>query len=79
MLEASGPIGGLLGRNGREFFRRHYAWPVIERKYLDMFARLAKEPVPSMEPLPGFLAKRARNLPPAADIVASAPSGPVRP
>ena len=33
-----------LGRNGREFFQRHYAWPVIERKYLDMFERLKREP-----------------------------------
>ena len=32
------------GRNGRQFFREHYDWPVIERKYLDMFERLKKEP-----------------------------------
>ena len=30
------------GRNGRDFFKRHYAWPVIERKYLDMFEQLRK-------------------------------------
>ena len=35
-------LAGSLGRNGRQFFRDHYDWPVIERKYLDMFARLAK-------------------------------------
>ena len=40
LLEATGPLGGVLGGNGREFFRRHYSWPVIERKYLDMFERL---------------------------------------
>ena len=28
-------------RNGRDFFERHYAWPVIERKYLDMLAAAA--------------------------------------
>ena len=77
MLEASGPVGGLLGQNGREFFRRHYAWPVIERKYLDMFDRLRREPVPAAEPLPGFFARRAKNLPPARDVMAAAPSGPV--
>jgi glycosyltransferase involved in cell wall biosynthesis len=38
-LEASGPLGGILGRNGREFFRRNYSWPVIEHKYLEMFGR----------------------------------------
>jgi glycosyltransferase involved in cell wall biosynthesis len=77
-LEASGPLSGVLGRNGRAFFRRHYSWPVIEQKYLDMFRRLAKEPVPAIEPLPGFFARRSRVLPAAADVVAAAPSGAVR-
>jgi glycosyltransferase involved in cell wall biosynthesis len=77
-LEASGPLGGVLGRNGREFFRRHYSWPVIEQKYLDMFRRLAKEPAPAIEPLPGFFARRSRVLPAAAAVVAAAPSGAVR-
>lgn len=78
-LEASGPLAGILGRNGREFFRRHYSWPVIEQKYLEMFRRLAKEPVPAGEPLPGFFARRTRHLPPAAEVVAGAPAGAVRP
>ncbi len=26
-----------LGRNGRQFYREHYDWPVIERKYLDIW------------------------------------------
>src|SRR4029078_4550978 len=53
-LEAAGPLGAPLGRNGREYFRRHYAWPVIERKYLDMFERLKKTPASTrIEPLPG--------------------------
>jgi glycosyltransferase involved in cell wall biosynthesis len=77
-LEASGPLGGILGHNGRDFFRRHYSWSVIEQKYLDMFRRLPKEPVPPVEPLPGFFARRARELTPAAEVVAAAPSGPVR-
>jgi len=76
-LEAAGPLGGVLGRNGREFFRQHYAWPVIERKYLDMFERLKKEPATPLEPLPGFFARRARSLPPAREVVEQAPAGPV--
>ena len=32
-LESNGPLHARLGRNGREYFRQHYAWPVIERKY----------------------------------------------
>ena len=77
-LEAAGPLNPVLGRNGREFFKRHYSWPVIERKYLEMFERLKKEPAKTpMEPLPGWFARRARNLPPAADAVNAAPKGPV--
>lgn len=77
LLEASGPLGAVFGRNGREFFRRHYAWGVVERKYLDMFERLPGEPVPASEPLPGFFTRHARTARPAADVLASAPSGPV--
>src|SRR5690606_1411714 len=75
LLEASGPLGAVLGRNGREFFRRHYGWPVIERKYLDMFARLKHEPVPALEPLPGWFARPSRTIRPAAPLVAAAPAG----
>ena len=46
-LESNGPLHARLGLNGREFFTRHYAWPVIERKYLDMFERLRdRRPAP---------------------------------
>jgi glycosyltransferase involved in cell wall biosynthesis len=77
-LEGTGPLGAILGRNGREFFRRHYTWPVIERKYLEMFDRLGREPSPAPpEPLPGFLARRKRTLPPAREVMHAAPAGPV--
>jgi glycosyltransferase involved in cell wall biosynthesis len=73
-----GPLAAALGENGRAFFARHYAWPVIERKYLDMLERLASDP-PShvMEPLPGWFARRARAIPPSADVVKALPSGPI--
>ena len=80
-LESNGPLHARLGRNGREFFRRHYAWPVIERKYLDMFERLDAGRAAArrrMEPLPGWFATRRKILPPAADVLAAVPSGPVR-
>ena len=77
-LEGVGPLGEILGRSGREFFRRHYTWPVIERKYLEMFDRLKREQnAPAMEPLPGFFARRRRTLPPARAVVDAAPAGPV--
>jgi glycosyltransferase involved in cell wall biosynthesis len=67
-----------LGINGRLFFDRHYAWPVIERTYLDMLARLAEEPsARSLEPEPGWFAKRRRTLPPANKLLADLPFGPV--
>jgi glycosyltransferase involved in cell wall biosynthesis len=77
LLEATGPLAAVFGRNGREFFRRHYAWPVIERKYLDMFDRLKREPATAVAPLPGWLARRRRTEPPAEAVVAAAARGPV--
>jgi glycosyltransferase involved in cell wall biosynthesis len=76
-LDSSGPLGAVLGRHGRDFFRRHYTWPVIERKYLDIFERLARAPATGMDPLPGFVARRRRIQQPAADVISAAPAGPV--
>ncbi len=76
-LEGSGPLGGILGANGRQFFRSHYAWPVIERKYLEMFDRLTRDASPApMAPLPGWLARRRRTLRPGREVIDAAPSGP---
>lgn len=77
-LEAAGPLNQVLGRNGRDFFKRHYAWPVIERKYMEMFERLKKDTATTaIEPLPGWFARRKKNVPPAAAAVDAAPKGPV--
>jgi glycosyltransferase involved in cell wall biosynthesis len=71
-------LADTLGRNGRAFFTRNYSWPVIERKYMDMFEQLRRTPAAySMEPIPGWLARRARTAPPAADVVNAVPTGPV--
>lgn len=67
-----------LGRNGREYFARQYGWPVIERKYLEMFDRLKAAPAaPRMEPPPGWFAQRRPVVPAAADLLARVPAGPV--
>jgi glycosyltransferase involved in cell wall biosynthesis len=77
-LEAAGPIGGPFGNNGRGYFRQHYAWPVIEKKYLDMFAELGRSQDASpIEALPGWVARRHRDRPPAADVVNGVKGGPV--
>ena len=78
-------LNAALGRNGQQFFNQHYAWPVIEQKYLDMLARLqaadrannAKTTGTKMEAEPGFVARRRRSLRPAADVLSELPSGPV--
>jgi glycosyltransferase involved in cell wall biosynthesis len=70
-------LAAALGRNGRAFFDRHYRWPVIVGKYLDMFGRLRSEPARRMEPLPGWSARRRRTLRPAAEVLAGLPTGPV--
>jgi glycosyltransferase involved in cell wall biosynthesis len=79
-LESNGPLHARLGRNGREYFTRHYSWPVIEKKYLDMFAELNRnQATRTLEPLPGWLARRKRDLPPAKDVLAALPAGAVIP
>jgi glycosyltransferase involved in cell wall biosynthesis len=79
-LESNGPLHARLGENGREFFRRHYGWPVIEGKYLDTLQRLQKEPRASQPlALPGWFARRRNNVPPAAETLAAIPAGPVVP
>ncbi len=79
-LESNGPLHERLGGNGRDYFLRHYAWPVIEGKYLEMFDRLKREDAAgaarkTIEPLPGWLARRRRDLEPAATVLARIPSG----
>jgi glycosyltransferase involved in cell wall biosynthesis len=76
-LEGTGPLGATLGRYGRDFFKRHYTWQVIERKYLEMFERLKREPVPVLTPLPGFFARRGRTERPAREVMNAIPAGPV--
>jgi glycosyltransferase involved in cell wall biosynthesis len=76
LLEKNRVLGATLGENGRTFFREHYEWPVIERKYLDVFERLKREPARgTLEPLPPWLSRRRRNLPPGEAVMAGLPRG----
>jgi len=76
-IEQNRWLAGTLGRNGRQFFREQYDWPVIEQKYLELFDRLKKEtPVPATDPLPGWFDRRRQDLPAAEDVLARLPRGP---
>ncbi|MEZ5294211.1 MAG: glycosyltransferase [Vicinamibacterales bacterium] len=84
VLDGSAGVAATLGRNGSAFFKANYAWPVIERKYLDMFDRLSREDAASragrvMPALPGWWARRQKTLPPAREVLAQLPAGPVLP
>ena len=83
LLEDDPRLRDGLGANGRRYFERHYTWPEIDRKYLDLLDRLRQEDGAAggraMEPMPGWFGRRRRNLPPAAEAVDRAPRGPVAP
>jgi glycosyltransferase involved in cell wall biosynthesis len=76
-IEQNRWLAGSLGRNGRQYFKDNYDWPVIERKYLEMFDRLKKEtPVTAADPLPGWFDRRRQDLPAAEEVLAKLPTGP---
>jgi glycosyltransferase involved in cell wall biosynthesis len=77
-LESKGPLHARLGKNGREYYRVNYAWPVIERKYMDMLDRLrGTTATRQIEPLPGWFARRQPTIPPARQVLAGIPAGAV--
>jgi glycosyltransferase involved in cell wall biosynthesis len=78
-IDTTPSLQAALGRNGRAFFERHYAWPVIEKKYVDMLQQLSNESsTRTMEPLPGWFGRRRRSQPPADSVVKELPSGAYR-
>ena len=63
-IVSSSSLRHALGANGRAYFEAHYAWPVIERKYLEVLDRLTREDAAAphrVEPLPGWFARRTRD------------------
>ena len=44
LIEADAGLRRALGANGRRYFEANYAWPVIEKKYLDLIARVRGAP-----------------------------------
>ena len=83
VLETHRQLRAALGANGRQYFRRHYTWPVVERKYLEMLEQLRQEDHEGLdrvlEPLPRWFDRRQRRVPPAGTVLAHIPTGPVAP
>jgi glycosyltransferase involved in cell wall biosynthesis len=84
LLQTHRSLAAALGANGRSYYQRHYAWPVIEKKYLDMLQRLSEDdrqgrPATVPEPLPGWFARRRYTERPAFDVLKTIPEGPVVP
>ena len=83
-IETSDGLARALGGNGRAYFERHYTWPVIEGKYLDMLERLRREPAgetarrSSPWPLPGWSERRRQSVEAANHVMERVPSGPSR-
>ena len=80
LLETKRGLRVALGTNGRAYFERHYAWSVVEGKYLAMLERLERanrdgNPI-RVEPGPGWLRRRRRVQDPAREIVDRLPTGP---
>jgi len=70
-------LSASLGRNGRQFFRDHYDWSVIERKYLEMFDRLKQSPpAHAAAEAPGWSERRRPDVPPAREVLTRLPKGP---
>lgn len=75
-IDGNPALANSLGQNGRRYFKAHYTWPVIERKYTDMLDRLSREPVTrAMEPDPGWWSQRRRTLAAANAVVHGLPRG----
>jgi glycosyltransferase involved in cell wall biosynthesis len=84
LIQTNRRLAAAMGQNGREYFQRHYTWPVIVRKYMDMLERLRGEDQggaarPPIEPLPGWFARRRTACRAGDDVVRGLPEGPARP
>jgi hypothetical protein len=76
-LERTKWLNVTLGANGRRFYREHYDWPVVIRKYLDMIDRLRGAPANrDVEVLPSWRERRQLICRPALEILAAVPTGP---
>ena len=70
-------VAASLGKNGRQYYRDYYDWPVIEKKYLDMIDRLSKSsPLGEIDPSAGWFDRQRVECPAGAEVIAAVPAGP---
>jgi hypothetical protein len=72
-IEQNRWLNASLGKNGRQYVRDNLDWRVVGRKYHEMLSELQKKsprPAP-MTPIPGWLARRRRDVSASADRVGS--------
>ncbi len=68
-IEKNRWLNASLGRSGRQYVRDAYDWRIVERKYHDLLLQLQKDgPRPPAAPWPGWMARRRRDVPPAAEV-----------
>jgi glycosyltransferase involved in cell wall biosynthesis len=71
-LEQNRWLNASLGKSGRQYVRDNYDWRIIERKYREMLVQLQKDSGQTgMRPIPGWIARRRRDIPPAGELVRS--------
>ena len=71
-IEQNRWLNASLGKNGRQYIRDHFDWRVVGRKYHDMLVELQKRaPREQMPPIPGWLARRRRDVSPTTERVGS--------
>jgi glycosyltransferase involved in cell wall biosynthesis len=71
-LEQNRWLSASLAKNGRQYVRDNYDWRIVERKYRDMLVRLQSDPDRAdMRPIPGWMARQRRDVPPAGEAVRS--------
>jgi glycosyltransferase involved in cell wall biosynthesis len=71
-IEQNRWLNASLGKSGRQYARDHFDWRVVGQKYHDMLIEVQKRaPRREMPPIPGWLARRRRDVSPTAPRVRS--------
>jgi glycosyltransferase involved in cell wall biosynthesis len=71
-LEQNRWLNASLGKSGRQYVRDNYDWRIVGAKYREMLVQLQKDSRRQvMHPIPGWIARRRADVPPAREAVRS--------